>query len=247
MKRIYILSLLSVLLFSCNKEEIPTYSGAYYVNFLKDTTETIKFSFITRPGTNSAVIGLPIELIGFKPQNDIPYTVKVVTDGVNASTATAADFSIPTTPVFRASHYVDKKVVDTLYVTLNKTDILNTKELKLTLKIEDGSVALQGLQKNIFNVVMFGNIRSRPNWWTDSFATAFLGTYSDRKYDEFIKSVLEINPTFDFEDMETMSNSDYQAYSRNFVYYLRRLKDEGREVMEEDGVTPMLNGINVIA
>ena len=82
-------------------------------------------------------------------------------------------------------------------------------------------------------------IISQPDWWNDDFAAAFLGDYSDEKYEEFIKAT-------GVSDLSDMDNSEISALCRQFVYYLRELRDNGNEVLEKDG-RPMLDGININA
>ena len=70
-------------------------------------------------------------------------------------------------------------------------------------------------------------------------AAAFLGDYSDEKYEEFIKAT-------GVSDLSDMDNSEISALCRQFVYYLREKRDNGSEVLEKDG-RPMLDGININA
>ena len=82
-------------------------------------------------------------------------------------------------------------------------------------------------------------IISQPDWWNDDFAAAFLGDYSDEKYEEFIKAT-------GVSDLSDMDNSEISALCRQFVYYLREKRDNGSEVLEKDG-RPMLDGIIINA
>ena len=82
-------------------------------------------------------------------------------------------------------------------------------------------------------------IISQPDWWNQDFADAFLGTYSNKKYEEFIKAT-------GVSDLSEMDNSEISALCREFVYYLREQRDKGNEIREEDG-SSMLDGININA
>ena len=43
-----------------------------------------------------------------------------------------------------------------------------------------------------------------------------------------------------------MDNSEIMALCREFVYYLREQRDQGNEILDEDG-SSMLDGININA
>ena len=90
----------------------------------------------------------------------------------------------------------------------------------------------------------FTGARELPDRWPNAgplngIAAAFLGDYSDEKYEEFIKAT-------GVSDLSDMDNSEISALCRQFVYYLRELRDNGNEVLEKDG-RPMLDGININA
>ena len=107
------------------------------------------------------------------------------------------------------------------------------------VRIVEGGAYRPGPTSNSLRIIRVSNIISQPDWWNDDFAAAFLGDYSDEKYEEFIKAT-------GVSDLSDMDNSEISALCRQFVYYLRELRDNGNEVLEKDG-RPMLDGININA
>ena len=116
---------------------------------------------------------------------------------------------------------------------------MDEKEVDIAVRIVEGGAYRPGPTSNSLRIIRVSNIISQPDWWNDDFAAAFLGDYSDEKYEEFIKAT-------GVSELSDMDNSEISALCRQFVYYLRELRDNGNEVLEKDG-RPMLDGININA
>ena len=231
----YIISLVVLLtggLVSCDRADIPTYSGDSYIHFTQDQEKAVyRFSFATLPGESEYTLKIPMTVIGTRPVEDLPYKIDVVTSGDNCTTLSADSYDIPQ-PVFHKGGFTD-----TLAVNLHKTAELDTQELKLVLTVQDNENYLMGPEANRLATIYVSNILSQPSWWDDEFEYAFLGSYSDEKYTAFIVAT-------GVSDLSTLSNNEIIAYVREFIYYLRRMDAAGTPVYEADGVTKVLDSIN---
>lgn len=231
--RHYILTALTALLFAgCNEEKIALYDGAQsYIYFTTDYTKIVRFSFISIPDKNETLIGIPVEIVGGVPNESLSYKVVVDTE---KTTASSSNYEVPTAPIF------SKGVVqDTLYIKVINSADLATQEKDIVITIIDSENYLAGPSVNRTKTIRISDIMAKPDWWDKDFEDAFLGEYSDKKYEEFIKAT-------GVADITGKDNNEITGLCRSFVYYLRKLKDEGKEVIEDDG-TPMLETINIKA
>lgn len=210
---------------SCDERKIPLYGEDSYIYFTKTSDDTTRFSFITVPGEDEYLIPLQVEIMGRTPVEDLAYAVQVETE--KGTTAASGSYSVPKNPVFRAGRFVD-----TLYVTLIKTPELDTKTVNLTLEIVGNANYGVGPATNAKANISFSNIKSRPSWWTEAFVTGYLGLYSDLKYEHFIIAT-------GVSDITGLGDAELKGLCRQFYWYLMEKKDQGNELVDENG--PMLN------
>lgn len=214
----------------CTELEIPTFDTAtHYIHFKDDVKKETRFSFAVNPGVEEYTIQIPVTLIGMALEADTEYDISLVTEGDLATTASGKTYKI-------SNHMFSKGVYeDFLGVTVYKTDELS-EEKRITIKIGENNVFALGPQDYITKVIYISNIMSRPDWWTDEFNAAYLGEYSDIKYEHFIIAT-------GVSDLSKMSNAEISSYVRAFVYYLRELDSKGTPLYEKDGVTKVLSTI----
>ena len=230
-KLIYIVAA-ALALGACSEETIPVYDGSRsYVYFTEDSTEITRFSFKTVPGQTEYTVSLPVEIVGVTPTQTLGYKLSV---DPARTTAPAEAYELDPDPVNQAG-----RNEGTTIVTGKKVLAMDERELDIAVRIVEGGAYLPGPTTNVLHIIRVSNIISQPGWWNDDFANAFLGTYTDEKYEEFIKAT-------QVSDLTDMDNSQIASLCRQFVYYLREKKDNGEEVFEKDG-TPMLDGININA
>ena len=77
-------------------------------------------------------------------------------------------------------------------------------------------------------IVRITNMITKPEWWTSTVTSYFLGTYSDAKYRKFI----EVTGVADFDS----SNPGLlREYTNTFKRHLIKMKEAGTPVLEDDG------------
>ena len=215
---------------ACTKEELPTFSEDRILHFDQASEYPYRFSFATTPGANSYSMKIPMTLIGIVADNDMEFALNVITTGENPSTLD--------TDLYKFESKVFSKGVynDTLEVTLVNNSLLKTEKL-LSIEIITNQNFTAGPAENARVDIFVSNILSQPSWWDEDFTTAFLGNYSNDKYTAFIKAT----GVSDFADA---SVDEMIAYTREFVYYLRRLDEAGTPAYEADGITKIIDTIN---
>lgn len=179
MKIQYILLVaISFAFFACSEDDLKTYNSEHYVFFTtKDGVDTTKFSFTHFPLEEEHIVQFEINLIGDPLDEDTEYSLCVI----DSLTTVKKDQYKMLSPVFRAG-----QTKDTLEVTLVKTDDLeNDVTLVLALNANDHfEPGLAGMRQV---KVTFNNVFSKPLWWKGKIQTLYLGTFSKKKFEEFVK------------------------------------------------------------
>lgn len=227
MKRnIIVIASLLLLTFGCTEQKIGTYTGEHYVSFKNDIkTDSIVTSFFFFPFDETLRIPVPVALGGMPLESDRQFVVSVDKE---LTTALDKNYDIESS-VFRKGF-----VEDTVWVKLFKTPELETKAYDLVLKIEANDFFESGPQNRLRSKIVFSAIAARPEWWDSSVQKSYLGVYSDKKFLEFIKAT----------DGEGAHFGELEPDQRRrlaimFLNYLRKAKDSGNTIYEEDGKTEM--------
>jgi hypothetical protein len=219
--KIFIWALASAICFvSCNKEEIPLYGNNRYVQFTSDIRDSIAFSFFYHPGKDEETIGLPVKLVGDLGVQDQGYRIEVLT---SESTASSSNYSLPAEQVFRKG--VAK---DTAWVTLKKTPDLDTREVRLVLRITGSNELAPGQTDCTFRIIRITAAVSKPQWWDANMDKYYMGRYSEKKFRTFME-VTGVG------DLTLLNNSDRLILMLQFKYYLIQQKENGNPVYMEDG------------
>ena len=233
MKRTIIFALTATLLGAggCKEQGLPTYGDGRYVYFTEQSDEIVRFSFKTTPGKDERTIRLAVETVSRTPEQTLSYRIEI---DPAKTTAPAEAYDLDPNPTIQAGMFTGET-----YVKVRRTEIMDEKEVDIAVRIVEGGDYLPGPTTNCLRIIRVSNIISQPDWWNQDFADAFLGTYSDKKYEEFIKAT-------GVSDLSELDNSEISALCRQFVYYLREQRDLGNEILDEDG-SSMLDGINITA
>lgn len=221
MKVKYIFTILvAIALFaSCNKEEIMTYNNSRrFMNFASVESD---ISFFRYPGQTSIQYPVVVKCSGYS-ESDMEYKISVVAD---STTAQASDYSLPSSFVMP-----QKCVVDTFYVTLNYSNKLDSEKLRLTLKIDANDNFGEGESNYLMTDIWFHNNLVKPDWWTSSVTSYYLGSYSELKYKYFLQ-VTQV-------DLDGADNSTIRHYALIFKAWLAEQAAAGNTITEADG-TPM--------
>lgn len=232
MKKYFLLLLLSVCFWSCAEDEIKSYHGDQYIYFsqLKNTTDEMEkengymsISFNNYPTSETLTLKVGLGLIGAPFAKDALYKVVVAEDTKEDDIpyASSQNYKLPENPVFKAG-----ATSDTLEVTLIKTDALKD-NVKLCLKLVPNEY-FQGTLKQYEQIkIVFNNVVDKPEWWTKDVERLYLGTYSRRKYEEFVKCT-------GVTDFGALSTAEKRESALKFKRYIAQnniidVDDEGHE------------------
>lgn len=202
--------------FACSEDELKKYDSEYYLFFTtKNGVDTTKFSFTHFPLEEEHTVQFEINLIGDPLGEDTEYCLSVID---SLTTARKDQYKMPS-PVFRAG-----QTKDTLEVTLVKTDDLED-NVTLVLALEANEHFQPGLAGMRQVKVTFNNTFSKPLWWKGKIQTLYLGTFSKKKFEEFVKYT-------NVSDLTDMDMSVVRMLSLKFKAYV-----EENNIMDKDDTT----------
>lgn len=220
--RKYVIIFMLILSAACTEEGFKTYSGGNYLSFLTNIKEdSTIMSFYFYPTETELYVNLPVALAGEPLKLDEKFTVSVVGD---LTTALPANYKLEPEYTFRAN-----QAIDTIRVKVIKTpdDVLKTKEFRLVIQIDPNEVFTPGQTQLRMAKIIFSDLAARPEWWTSEVSEAYLGEYSEVKYQEFIKVTLGEATLFGEKDP-----SEKRELALYFKYYLQKMEDAGTPVMD---------------
>lgn len=214
-------TLASILFFtSCKKQGIDSYSSGRYLQFVTGIQDSIAFSFFYHPGKDEVKIGIPVKLVGQLFSEDKQYKVEVMSA---EGTASSANYSLPEAQVFRKG-----VTLDTAWVTVKNTPDLETKDLRLVLRITGSNEITPGQTEATVKIIRLTAKVSKPAWWDTNMNTYYLGRYSEKKFRLFMQ-VTGVGDLVPYNDSQRL------IYFLQFKYYLIDQKTNGTPVYMEDG------------
>lgn len=220
----------ALLITSCKREGIQSYSGDQYVQFIGSEQDTVLMSFFFHPGKSEVQIPFPVRMVGLMPERDLEYTIAVHEE---PTTARSEHFTIPSSFSFRKG-----LMQDTAYITVKNTPDLATHDFILAIYIKDGPDLLAGQSEYAYRVIKLNDRVSKPDWWDANMDRFYLGTYSELKFRKFME-VTGVG------DLTAYSDPERRVYMLQFKYYLIEMKDNGTPVLLEDG-SDMLASVPLI-
>lgn len=222
----YILSgLLFLLLGACSTHTTEFYAGNRYLCFDNEKgADTAFVSFSNYPGALSHEVAFRVILTGELAETDLEYCLETVD---SLTTAEVSDYELPERLVFRKG-----MTVDTLVVTVkNGNPVLTDHSLQVVFRVMTNENFMPGLTGQQEVKITFNNKKSKPEWWKGDLQTLILGTYSPKKMEHFIIAT-------GVNSLEGVELSVARAYVLQFKRYC-----VSNSLTEEDGVTPMVDGI----
>ena len=223
---IVIIMLMFAGLWACNMDEVEVYSSQRYLFFADSSMglDTAAFSFYHYPGEETHDVSFYVGLTGIPASEDLAYAVEVVD---SLTTADPQDYEIPENLIFPAG-----QVVGVMNVRCkNVRPELENQKVCVTFRIKGNENFQPGLEGKQTVRVTFDNIKSKPLWWTGDLEEFVLGEYSEKKF-QLLVTQTGVN------DWSELSLSEAREKTIEFKYYLIE-----NNVMEEDDITPMVDGI----
>jgi hypothetical protein len=223
MKKIYIAAVVLLFALGCEQQGIPTYddmTSDRYVYLYRLWTDSTETSFFFYPGQAEILYPVSVRSTGASDKDET-YKIAVVEQ---RTTAPAGTYEIPANPVMRAG-----RAIDTCYIKLKLTDLLNTTKVRLVIALQDSDDFLVGRTEYREAIIWFHNIIAKPAWWTSTVTSQYLGDYSDKKYRLFLDVV--------GVDLKGANDSQLRNYTLIFKKYLTDQKNmtPPQTVYEDDG------------
>lgn len=213
-------------LWACSTKEIEVYTSERYLYFPDSTKglDTAMISFTHHPGATTLEVPFYVGLTGPICEQPLEYKLIVVD---SLTTADPTDYDIPTGLKFAAG-----KNIDIVNITIKnvRPELLN-KSVYVTFRIAENENFKPGLYNQQEIKISFNNIKSKPLWWTGNIERILLGEYSHKKYEYFVIAT----------GVTDMTDMDLAAARVEVIKFKRYLI--ANNIMEEDGVTPMVNGV----
>lgn len=236
MKKYILFALISLCFWGCSEDEIKPYHGGQYLYFsqLKEFgDEDFEVSFNNYPTSDAIIVKIGLGLVGKPFSTDTPYEVSVVAEDESEDKIKNADqknYHLPDNPMFKAG-----LSNDTLEVVLLKTEDLK-ENVKLCLKILPNEYFEGSIPEYEQIKIVFNNIISKPLWWTNDVTKLYLGTYSRKKYEEFVKCT-------NISDFGKLSTAEKRQYALTFKYYIavNNVMDKNDTTGEEFPMTVPIN------
>lgn len=206
---------------ACSKEGFKTYDGENFLSFAKNfDKDSTMVSFFFHPGETELIVPLKVDLSGLPLNEEKEYQVVIVPE---ETTANAANYKLEGPFKFRAN-----RDADSLYVKVIKSDDLDTKKLNLVIEIQGNENFIPGISSHGKAKIVLTSIASKPDWWDSKIEKAYLGKYSDKKFQLFIQVT-------GITDLTGRTSSEITAWALALKYYLQKHIDAGNPpIYDED-------------
>ena len=224
MKILYIIVLISFLgMFACSEDSLKGYSGKNYIQFDKLSKDSSVFSFAYDETLQSGNVALKLVMISPLVNHDRKYNVKFLPEESTAQMG--VDFEMPVEEqVFAANDSVAY-----LNVLVKRSATLKGNGVMAVFEVLPSDDFMPGMEANRKGRIFITDKLTRPAWWNDWHEKNGLGTYSDLKYQTFIREIKITDMTLE-ADGGTMNYSTMRAYVLQFKYWLQE-----HPINEEDG------------
>ena len=227
---IYIL-LAGIAFYSCSEDQIELYQDGRYIQFEDHFEDTTASSFFFYPNATTFDLPMVLDLVGDTLETDMQYSIKVNTEFTDAP---EGSFELESMPMFEKGF-----ITDTTYITFKKVPEFDTREYMIVLDIVDTEGQLKvGEIIHSRKTFKISSMIAQPEWWNEAITRYYLGVFSGKKYEEFIRITGET-------DLTGWEGGPLIEVCREFKYELIRLKEAGTPVLMEDG-TDMLSTVKII-
>jgi len=163
---------------SCSSDEDFFYQDQPRVRLVGENiwaagTDSVTFSFVAfTSDVTEQEIKVDAQIMGDVAQRDRTVNLTVVAD---KTTAAASQYTAPSQVTIPSG-----ATKATFSVILKRTADLQSKSVRLYLKVGDSADFLTGVNEENHVVFIWNDVLSKPNNWVD--LEPFFGTYSDTKY-----------------------------------------------------------------
>ena len=154
-------------------------SMAFYDANLTQREDTVVYSFAYEDESfDHYRIGIPVQVAGEAVDKDRTYRLEILEGGNAVETEDYEPFALE--QVLHAN-----RMVDTLWVTWKRSEVMQKSARMLGLQIVAGGELIPGVEEKLTLWLLASDILEEPSWW-DDWEVCF-GTYHPTKLREWIK------------------------------------------------------------
>jgi hypothetical protein len=245
MKKIYIIGIAFLSLFSCKKSEFQTFESKALLQFDNHSVSEINGGVMLTPidSTNYTFV--------FGDPTATEYKLPIVLKASGQFVANEREFSLEidaSSTAIEGKHYTlsnlvmkGNRAIDTIYVTLLRADLDTT--YSLILNIAQNENFDKGVNSKLSYKIKFSNTLLEPSWWASNFYVYVWGPYSNTKYSIFynVSGIIDFSPWYpnSLEPMQAAADAhQFVNDDRNKPESERILKyDENGSPLDENGVS----------
>lgn len=159
---------------------------------------------------------IPVEFRGYNLESDLTYHLEIVQDSTNLPMDC---ISLETEQVFHATG----SNMDTMRLVVLRKPILKEGSKTLGVRLVSNENFQTYMKDSLYVEFVVGDVFMRPDWWDYAVEQAYLGTFSEEKYDAFV----EITGIREFGELDRSGKRSYA------LMFKRALEREPR--YEADG------------
>lgn len=226
MKLYYFITILfSLSLIGCSNEEPDFFADTHFIKFkynnAKEDYYKLSYNFSNGAETTTEYeFTFPVEFMGRDLNQNLYFGVEI---DPGKTTLPSDCYSLIGTQLFR----LGSGNVDSVRIKLFRKPVLKKVEKVIRLRLVNTTDFQLYMPDSSYIELTVVDIFSRPEWWNETVAKAYLGKYSRKKYDEFIKETGAYN-------FGTMEPSEKRYYA---IMFKRALEREPRkDDVDEDGI-----------
>ena len=216
-KWIIISIFLTLLLASCEKDQIGRYDLERYVYFTMTEEQDTVLSFANYPGKDAHELSFEVNLMGQLFTSPLAFKLEVVD---SLTTASPEQYDFDAAPYFGANQNKD-----TISVTLKKNAALKDTEETLVIAVAANENFAPGFVGKRYITIRFGDKDAAPLWWDATFRIYF-GPWSPVKLDALI-ACTGIN---DFSGVEEPVLRKYAIQLKKYIKD-NGITDNGAEII----------------
>lgn len=221
----FIATLVSLLAIGCSYEEPDFFVDSNFIRFRFNTTDKdyYKQSYNFSNGVETATeyeFTFPVEYMGRDLKQNLYFGVDIDTE---KTTLPSECYSLTGAQLFHTGN----DNIDSVRIKLFRKPILKEAEKVIRLRLVNTADFQLYMPDSSFIELTVSDIFDRPAWWDLTVEKAYLGKYSRRKYDEFMKETGAYN-------FGVMEPSEKRYYA---IMFKRALEKEPRkDDVDEDGI-----------
>lgn len=227
MKNLYgIMGLLVLFFAGCNPdEEEYLFTQERFIKYLYGKSGEdyagYTFSFVyEEEGVRQKTLSFPLTFKGYNLTENLYYAVEVDREH---TLLPENCYRLDAEQVFRAG----VGNIDSMHITVFQDDILQDTSFVIRMKLVTNANFRILDPDSVYIDLAVGNKMEKPDWWDEDISSAYLGTYSRKKYEEFHKET----GIWDFGSLDGSGKRHYALVFKRALEERPRYEADNRTLM----------------